>query len=429
MNLSQKQLIIIGAALAAVALVVVLVFFNLQPPKTAPIQLTLWGFDKADAFSSVIAGYKQLRPNIQVSYKQVNADDYENYLLGALAAGQGPDIFPIHNRALGKIVNALYPVPAAQLSVSQVQNLFPSEVELDFGAGVGTSNEQIFALPLTFDTLALLYNKDLFDQGGVAEMPATWDEFQTDVAKLRVISPTGQISRAGAAIGGSQKSVTNAVDLLNALMLQNGVTMLSGNRAAFASEAGLSAFNFYLQFSNPSASYYTWNDSQTNDFDSFAAGNTAVVFGYSTDIARIKNKSPFLRFGVATLPQADLLKAVNYADYWGLAVPKQSKNATWAWDFIIYAATQPQATGQYAAATGNLPALRQLISEKMNDPVLGVFAKQALTARSWYQVDEEKIKTIFDNAISAVLNTRADVRRTLEQAQGQVNQLMQQSNQ
>ncbi len=429
MNFSQKQIIIIGAILAVVALVALLVFFNRQPSGKEKISLLVWGFDKGEVFSPVIGAYKQLRPNVEISYKEIKTADYENYLLGALASGQGPDVFPIYNRQLGKLIKALYPASPSQLSAGQVQDLFPAEVETDFGAGVGTAQEQIFALPLYFDTLALIYNKDLFDQGGVVGPPATWSDFEDAVAKLRAISPNGEITRAGAAIGGSQKTITNAVDVLNNLIFQNGTTMLSGNNASFASENGANAFNFYLQFANPSSNYYTWNDSQPNDFDGFAAGKTAMVFGYGADVAKIKNKSPFLRMGIAPMPQTTSFNSVNYAYYWGLAVSKQSRNAAAAWNFVVFAATNSQAASAYSSSSGKPPALRDLIGQKISDPSLGVFAKQALTARSWYQVDERKIKNIFDNAISTVLNTRADPRRTLEQAQTAVTQLMQQGNQ
>lgn len=412
-----------GAAL--LVLIVVLVFFNLQPSKTGQIQLTVWGFEKSDVIGGLVGGYNQFRPNVSVSYKQVSKDNYENTLLSALASGQGPDVFPVHNRALAKNLNVLSPSTASQFSQSQMDNLFPLEVGQDFALiAADTAEKQVYALPLYFDTLSLIYNKDLFDQGGVANPPATWEEFQADISKLRNLSPNGQIVKASAAIGGSQKTVVNAVDILNVLMLQNGVAMISGKYASFASEPGLGAFNFYLQFANPASNYYTWNESQPKDFDSFSAGNTAMIFGYNSDIQKIKSKSPFLRLGVASLPQVNTSNAVNYADYWGLAVSKQSKNPSWAWDFVVNMATQPRIAEQYSSITGQPPALRELISQKINDPTLGIFAKQALTARSWNKPDENLANGIFNDAIVSALGNQSNTREILSRAQAQVTKLM-----
>jgi len=419
-------MMIVGGAILVLA-IVALVFFNLQPSKTAPTQLTVWGFEKSDAFAGIISAYSQLRPNVGISYRQVGKDNYENALLGALASGQGPDIFPVHNRGLAKNLTVLSPATASQFSQNQIDSLFPTEVGQDFAlTAPDTAGKQVYALPFYFDTLSLIYNKDLFDQGGVANPPATWEEFQADIAKLRNLSPNGQIVKAGAAIGGSQKTISNAVDILTALMLQNGVTMVFQKSAAFASaQGGLGAFNFYLQFANPSSDYYTWNENQQKDFDSFSAGNTAMVFGYNSDIQKIKSKSPFLRLGVASLPQVNAANAVNYADYWGMAVSKQSGNPSWAWDFIVNMTTQPQIAEQYSSITGQPPALRELISKKINDPTLGIFAKQALTARSWSKPDENLTDGIFNDAIVGALGNQSNASQILLRAQAQVTQMLQ----
>ncbi len=62
--------------------------------------------------------------------------------------------------------------------------------------------------------------------------------------------------------------------------------------------------------------------------DSFSQAKTAIIFDYSSALANIKAKSPFLNIGVAPVPQPDnATVAVNYAKYNGLAVSKNSPNA------------------------------------------------------------------------------------------------------
>src|SRR3989344_3981625 len=132
MNFSQKQIVMIVGGAILVLAIVALVFFNLQPSKTAPIQLTVWGLEKSDVFAGIISIYSQLHPNVGISYRQVGKDNYENVLLGALASGQGPDIFPVHNRGLAKNLAVLSPATASQFSQNQIDSLFPTEVGQDF---------------------------------------------------------------------------------------------------------------------------------------------------------------------------------------------------------------------------------------------------------------------------------------------------------
>lgn len=428
LHLSQKQIALLAGGAIIIILVIILIWWGLRPATTQEeIQLTVWGVDPSNSFDQTIAAYLQARPNVKVGYVEVSADTYEETLFSALAAGQGPDVFMIGNRSLPKFKNILTPVPQIQFDRRQIRDLFPQVVEHDF-----TDTEGIYALPLYVDTLALFYNKDLFDQAGIISPPPTWNDFQNMVPLLRSLNPSRQIVRAGAAIGGSERNVEAGVDLLHLLMLQNGTKMTSGNQASFhetgVGNPGLQAFNFYLQFANAASPFYTWNDSQPYSVDSFAGGGTAMMLNYASAIATVKEKSPFLNFGVAPAPQPlGASVSISYPRYHGFAVSKQTKAPGWAWDFVIFAATNLDAARAYFTATKHPPALRPLIGEYVNDPDWGIFARQALTARSWYEVDPQKVTSIFNNSIVTVLTGQLDSARALRQAADQISQLMTQS--
>lgn len=427
MKLSQKQIIIVSSVALAVILLFALLFLNLRPSnRSQEFTLKIWGVDDGEVFDNVAQSYKQIRPGATVKYTKIDPKNFESGLLNALASGEGPDIFYIGNRELPKQKVRLIPVNTQQFNLVRLRELFPTAVEQDFVSG-----GQVYALPLFLDTLALIYNKDLFDQAGIVAPPKTWDEFQRAVSQLRVVNPNGQIVRAAAAIGGSENSVDSAADLLTLLMLQNGAKMVSSDlsSAAFASQEGggpgIAAFNFYLQFTSAGSPNYTWNDGQQNSLDSFVNGKTAMIFNYQSAVSIIKSKSPFLNFAVAPMPQpGGAGAAVNYPRYYGLAVSKQSRLNSWAWDFIVYLTANPEVGKIYTGGNGRPPALRSLIGQNMNDPNLNVFVKQALTARSWYEADDAKIKSILNNAIVSVLTGQADSEKSLKQAQDQVSQLM-----
>ena len=167
--------------------------------------LEFWGvFDKSDIYQSVIDQFQNIHQGVSINYRQFDPQSYENELINALAAGQGPDIFMIHNSWLPKHYDKISPLPSEKLNIAVYgDQLFPKVVKTDF-----TANDVIYALPLSIDTLALIYNKDIFDQSGIALAPATWLEFQNIVPKLRILDNTGKISRAAAAIGGSEKALT-----------------------------------------------------------------------------------------------------------------------------------------------------------------------------------------------------------------------------
>ncbi len=421
----------VAAGVVVIATLVVLVIKYKRPTVVSTeFGLTVWGLENKVIFEKIIENYKTIRPGANITYRQVNKTNYKNLLLNALAAGTGPDIFEITNHELPRQKSKLVPVPSSQFDIIKLRDLFPYAIEQDF---VSASGSQIYALPMYLDTLALIYNKSFFDNASIVYPPKIWDEFLKIVPRLRTIGSSRQLTRAAAAIGGSEKSIGTATDILELLMMQNGASMTTaGNSAAaFASfkngetNPGFAAFNFYLQFANVASPYYTWNDSQTKSVDSFVNGKTAMIFDYMSTAAAIKRRSPFLDFAVAPMLQpkgADV--SINFPKYAGFAVSKQSKVPGWAWDFVIYAATNADAAKVYLDGTGYPPALRSLIAARMDDLDFGIFAKQALTARSWYEADDEKIDGIMNGAIEDVLLGKSGSEQALSRAQDQITALM-----
>jgi len=71
---------------------------------------------------------------VTVNYRKIDQRDYETSLINALAAGEGPDIFMIRNRALPRMRDKLIQVHPQQMSVAKLRELFPTIVEQDFCA-------------------------------------------------------------------------------------------------------------------------------------------------------------------------------------------------------------------------------------------------------------------------------------------------------
>jgi multiple sugar transport system substrate-binding protein len=431
-HFTQKQIIIIGGAVLVVLIGAVVFFMNIRstPAGQGAITITIWGTDSSKAFNDLIGAYAGPGSGTQsqIKYVQIDPSQYQSKLLAALAAGTGPDVFEIGNRDLPQWTSVTAPIPATLATTfSQVtlQSDFPDVVSQDFVSG-----GNIYALPLSIDTLAMIYNKDLFNTAGIATVPTTWEGLQADLPALRQVNAQGQITQAALALGGSETSIPNAPDIIFLLMMQNGAQMTSadGTSVKFASGAngndtsGINAFNYYLQFANAAGSSYTWNDGMGTALASFTQGKTAVIFDYSSALAQIKATAPFLNYGVAAMPQpANAVVAVNYAKYNGLAVSRNSTQIAGAWNFIINLTMSAADENIYTKDTGAPPALRSVIAADLTDPTMSVFASQALTAKSWHESNSTQIDAIMNTAIVNVLNGAADSTTALTQAQSAMN--------
>lgn len=433
MSLTKPQLIII-AVVAGILIIFVLIFTGIIPglksKTTEPTQiqatLNFWVlFDNQSVYASSISGFKEIYPNVTVNVRSFSSrEDYEKAVINALAAGSGPDIFMVQNGALLKTTDKLSPVLVDKYSLAFLRSQFPQVVEQDF-----VYQNKIYALPLSIDTLALIYNRDIFNQNGVALPPSTWEEFRDLVPRFVKQDQLHRITQAGAAIGGSQKTVSRAADILDLLMLQKGVSIVSSDlkTVSISSPKGAEALNFYIQFANAASQHYTWNDTLPGDIKMFSDGKAAMMFDYASVLSELKNRNPFLNFAVALAPQfSQSQKSVSRPHYFGYAVAKQSRYKTVAWDFIVYLTTSPESVKKYSEAAGKPPAFNALISQKVNDPDMGVFARQALTAKSWLKVDPLAVNNLFSGTIEAVITGQLNVDRALTKAQEELTRIISQ---
>jgi multiple sugar transport system substrate-binding protein len=434
--LSQTKLLIIGGVtgLAVVVLLLFLVLGSFGGGVQQQVTLQFWGtFDDLSFYDSAISAFQKVYPNVKIIYKSFPFEDYEKELVNSFAAGTGPDIWLMHNTWLPKHADKIQPLPQQVLkgeknplfTIKDFQDQF-----LDVTLADLTQNSQIYALPIYVDTLGLYYNKDLFNTAGIASPPATWDEFNNDVKKLTTIDQRGNIVKSGAAIG-TAENINRSTDILMLLMLQSGVQMTdSAHRNATFSQqvggqnVGETALQYYTSFADPAKSVYAWNGQQHYSIDAFTEGNVAMMFNYSHQIATLRSKSARFNFGIAPVPQiTGTPVAVNFANYWAPTVSKQSANPVVAWKFLVYLSST-QGAALYVNASDRPSARRDLIEQQKNDPDLGVFAVQALSARSWYQIDNSAIETIFAEMIDNVNFGRMSVRDALDAAESKVNVLM-----
>jgi len=482
----KKIAIISVISVFVIGLVVYLIFHTSETKQVYKVDLEIWGvFDDSDVFLKQIQEFKKRNPYVgDIKYKKVPIDSYESDLLDAMATGKGPDIFLIHNSWLQKHQEKLSPAPdslvdgkpVSVVSAKQVRDVFPDVVTQDF-----VRDSEVYALPLSVDSLALYVNKDYLNQAGIARVPQTWLEFDEAVKKMTKIDASG-IQISGAAIGASSDAgagegkINRATDILMLLMMQSGAEMVDEKGlAAFANfvqtspgksySPGQMALDYYTKFSNRNFSEYCWNSLQHNSIDSFIEGKTAMILNYSWLLPKIELKAPKLNFGVASVPQNKDQQGkglnVNFANYWGFAVSRNKitdggvdgtkttlsstndQRIYEAWRFLRYLTMNPvysqdlpksAAVGsesakfdpaeEYILKQKKPAARRDLIETQKNDPILASFAEGNLIARSWPQFDNLAVEKIFDDMIDDVALRNENSLDAINQAQNSVNLLM-----
>lgn len=424
----RAQLIIFGA-IGVIALVAVLIITGVlpglreRPPE--PFTLTIWGSEDEPALWQTIGQtyHEEASPSATIEYIKKDPQTYEIEFLNALAAGRGPDIFFLKDTTLRSYQDKIAPLPEGSLGYQKkdLKNLFADgalSVVID-------ASGALLATPLSFDTLALFYNRDYLNATNIPSPPATWEELVDQVRILTKLSPVGGIQRSAVALG-TAANVDHAADILAALIYQSGGAFVNpaDTESALEGPAAVSALSFYTAFAASTRKTYTWNAFFESSLRAFAKGDTAMAIGYAADVPIVAAENPQLNFDVAPLPQSrDAKTPVTLSRMRLLAIPRTSVNTEQAWRFLLWLQSK-EIQKTYTDAVGLPSARRDLIRSKPPQEYLATFYDQVLSAKTLPVALGSSLSRILGDTIGSVVNRRFSVDAAISRAAGEIDAII-----
>jgi len=268
-----------------------------EPVAGDVVKLQLMGWASSDSenvlLQEIIDGWNTANPDVQVTLNQV--PDYDTKLQTSLAGGTPPDVFYIDSFKLPDLVKA-GAVEATGASLTDVEDFYPSM------RNAFTLDDTLYCPAKDFSTLALEFNKDLFDAAGVDYPTAdwTWEDLRAAAEKLTnaetgvygmVLAP--DFARWIAFLYQAGGSVTNA-----------DFTAMTIN-----SPEALAAMEFYVGMVTDGLA------AQPSDLDSgwageaFGKGKAAMAMEGNWIVPFLKDQFPDVKVGYVTLPAGPAGKA------------------------------------------------------------------------------------------------------------------------
>jgi len=296
-----------------------------------------------DAF---VAKYNTTDPGFTMKVVFAGNNDYAlQKLLTALAGGKAPDIAYQYGSSMANLAKSprvvdLGPIMAATPDFDW-NDFFPA-VRL-----ATTVGDAVVGVPALVDNLALVYNKTLFDQAGVAYPTAdwTWTDFR-DAAK-QLTDPGAKQFGWAYVNDGSEDTVWR---FLAVLWQADGDLLNTDNTAsALDSDAGRKAMQLLKDMAVTDESVYL-DKGDGNYLNLFNSGKIAMLWTGPWDISSI-NKD--VAYGVEILP-ADVSHATIAGPDNYVVLDNGEQQVANAWAFIQWF-TSPEVHLDYAIATGHLP--------------------------------------------------------------------------
>ncbi len=429
--MSNFQIALIGIFIFFIIVGVVL-FAGIKGHSTSESpEIVLWGSVSGATFNQFLNNFNlsQTTP-LHIRYVQKDQSTFSQDLVEAIATGKGPDAVILPQDLILKEADKLTIVPFTSLSERDFKDTFIQEGELYL-----TSNGTL-ALPFSIDPLVMYWNRDTLSSAGISRYPLTWDEVTSLAASLTNRDNLSTIHQSGVALG-EFRNITNAKDLIAALILQTGnpivaydhgqaVSVLNSDEGSINSPAQ-AVLNFYTQFSNPTSQVYSWNRSLPESKQMFISGDLALYFGFASEIAEIHAKNPQLNFDVAPLPQSKNSKdRSTFGQMLGLAIVRTSRNPGATFSTLLSLVSASSIT-QWTTLTALPPVRRDLLGKRPTDPYLDIFYASALNAKGWLDPDQNGTATIFQTLVEDIVSGKEKVTDALGRADGEINNLIPQT--
>ena len=142
-----------------------------------PVTITYCNFNSSggneETLAKMVAAFEAENPNIKVEVETIGYDDYFTQMQTRVAGGTAPDCYELNIENFAAYANTGL---LAEISGVDVSGLNDTALNA-FNVG-----GKQYGLPESFSNVVLIYNKDLFDQAGVAYPTADWTQADLQVA-------------------------------------------------------------------------------------------------------------------------------------------------------------------------------------------------------------------------------------------------------
>ncbi len=430
MNLRPFQIILLaGFGFMAFFALVLLANFQGKPSEEDVVygdSVVVWGTLPALVFETAFRNISQEDKAFNVvQYREIDARDFDDELINAIAEGRSPDMIVLKSDSLVKHRAKLLPVPYESVPLNTYRNTYVD------GADIFALRDGIYAIPFAVDPLLMYWNRDTFSSHGFAQAPRNWAEVTSQVVpRITVTDSSRNVSQSALSFG-EFRNVNHAKDILALLAIQTGSSMVTENERGYVVSINKSegptaaplesALSFFTGFSDVNSTLYTWNRAMPEDKNAFISGDLALYFGLGSEAVGIDEKNPNLNFDITTVPQGTSATALRtYGDFYGFAIPRASANPQGAFT-AMNTISSARFVSDLTIGLNMAPVRRDVIGKGDNGAFRATMFQSALIARGWLDPDPSASDSILMQMVEDVVSNRALINQAVSDA---VNRLI-----
>ncbi|WP_257350227.1 ABC transporter substrate-binding protein [Pseudalkalibacillus decolorationis] len=293
------------------------------------ITLGFWDEAQANAYETVLKKFEEQNPNINVKLQPTPWDQYWTKLETAASSSVLPDVFWMNGPNFNKYASNGILLPLDKyLEKGKVDlNNYPqSLVELY------TYEKTNYAIPKDFDTIALFYNKEMFDEAGVAYPDDTWDW-------NKVIEAAKKLTNKEEGTYGITATLNNQAGYYNTIYQAGGYVLSEDEKESGYDDPntikGLKFWTDMIHKHKVSPTLAQMTDTKPQQL--FESEKVAMIYDGSW-MAGVYHESLKEKVDVAVLPKGEKRATVIHGV--GHAIAANSKHPDEAWKLLEFLASE-----------------------------------------------------------------------------------------
>lgn len=366
--------------------------------------------DQATVLLGMIDEFQELNPDIKVETQSVAFAEIKKQLSIGVAANELPDVTlcdtvdNVSFAAMGAAVDITEEVEAW----GEIDNYYEAPRNSAYYEG------KYYGLPYYSNCLAIMYNKDIFDEMGL-EYPTsdwTWDDFKELVAETTTDQHYGLTMSL-------IKSEEGTFDVLPFIWQAGADWDFLDSEGA---KEALTMINDFYQ--NGYMSKELISMTQADMCASlFATGKSAMMVAGSWLDTNIKNENPDLNYDVVTFPK---YKNADSPIGGGNIMMMKDDHKEASWELMKFLSSKENSR-KYCEDAGYISPREDSVAESTlwtEDPILSVYTKQLGMARArGPHPNWPEISSAIQTAYQDVLSGTATVDQALEKAAAEIEEI------
>jgi len=359
-----------------------------------------------DYFNQLIAEFEAENPDTTVNWIDVPGSDMETKILAAVSAGNAPDVVNLNpNFASQLATEGVWLTLDDKLSEEEKAVYLPKIFEAT------QINGDSFGFPWYLTARVTLYNTDIFEEAGVTEPPATFEEL-ADVAQ-EIKDKTGKYAFFISFVP------EDAADVLQSF-IQMGVPLVDdeGN-AAFNTDAGKAVFQYWTDlYQQELLPREVLTQGHQQAIQLYQSGETAILASGAEFLSTIETNAPDIAAATQSAPQISGSTGKKNVAAMDLVIPESTDVQEAALKFATFV-TNDENQLEFAKEANVLPSTVNAMSDSyFTDLPDGASPVEVARSVSASQLDDaavlipamEDVKTlqkvIYDNLQAAMLNEK-----------------------